>query len=49
MLIKGGNASATQITLSGRLSAAMCGKLFGNGGMENGGSIGTQGLVFSTA
>ena len=45
----GGNASATQITLSGSLSAAMCGKLFGNGGIEEGESIDTQGLVLSSA
>ena len=45
----GGNASATQITLSGSLSAAMCGKLFGNGGIEDGESIDTQGLVLSSA
>ena len=45
----GGNASATQITLSGSLSAAMCGKLFGNGGIEDGEGIDTQGLVLSSA
>ena len=45
----GGNASATQITLSGSLSAAKCGKLFGNGGIEDGEGIDTQGLVLSSA
>ena len=45
----GGNASATQITLSGSLSAAMCGKLSGNGGIEDGEGIDTQGLVLSSA